>query len=323
VRRALLAVILVAASSLVACGSDGKPDRTIAILRTVPIAKANEQAFLGELDKAGWSTGHNLTFLDPDPSEIHADPDDAAKTVRRWVRDDVDLIVALSTPSAMAASKEGGRDVKVLTLANDPVASGLLNDPDAPEGNLTGLAYRTPADRTIDIASRLADGIDTVGVLWPSDDLGAKPVREALVAAGRSLSVDVVDESFTGADDAGRAVDALAKAGAQVVIIVNSSATVRAYDSIAAALDRASLPSVANIVTATFATVVLAPDPIAAYRQLGRQGARLLGGAAVKDVPLEDPGEFHLTVRTERAAALGVRLSPDLVRQADEIDPSR
>lgn len=322
-RRALLAVILVAASTLVACGSDGKPDRTIAVLRTVPIPKENEQALLDELDTAGWSTDDNLTFLDPDPSEIHADPDDAAKTVRRWLGDDVDLIVALSTPSAMAASKEGGEKTKVLTLANDPVASGLLDDPDAPEGNITGVAYRTPADRTIDVASRLSAGIDTVGVLWPSDDVAAAPVRKALADAARSLSVKVVDESFAGVDDAGRAVDALAAAGAQVVIVVNSSATVRAYDDIAAALDRAKLPSVSNIVTATFATVVLAPDPIAAYRQLGRQGARLLGGASVKDVPLEDPGEFHLTVRTERAAALGVRLSSDLVAQADELDPSR
>lgn len=322
-RRALLAVILVAASSLVTCGKDGKPDRTIAVLRTVPIPEANEQAFLDELDKAGWSRGDNLTFLDPDPTEVHADPDDAAKTVRRWLRDHADLIVALSTPSAMAASKEAGSRTKVLTLANDPVASGLLDDPDAPEGNITGVAYRTPADRTIDVASRISTGIDTVGVLWPSDDVGAEPVRKALVDAARSLSVKIVDESFAGIDDAGRAVEALATAGAQVVIVVNSSATVRAYDAIGAALERASLPSVANIVTATFATVVLAPDPIAAYRQLGRQGARLLGGAAVEDVPLEDPGEFHLTVRAARAAALGVQLSSELVAQADELDPSR
>ena len=39
----------------------------------------------------------------------------------------------------------------------------------------------------------------------------------------------------------------------------------------------------------------------------------------MSDVPVEDPGEFHLTVRRSVAAKLGVQLSKDLVDQADEV----
>jgi putative ABC transport system substrate-binding protein len=319
VRRALLVVALVVTltTSLVACGNDGKPDRTIAILRGVPVAPDTQKAMLGVLAHAGWKVGDNLTVLDPDVNEAHADPADAASTVHGWVTKGVDLIVALSTPAAMAATK-AAPDVPVLTLANDPVGSGLLKNPDAPEGNLTGVAFRTPPDRTIDVATRITDHITTIGVLTPADDPAGDPVRKALDGAARSLSVKVVDAAFH-ENDVGAAVDELSAGGAQVAVLVNSAATVRSYDAISAALTKAKLPAVANIVSNPFALVLLAPDQPAANRQLGRQAVRLLEGTKVSKVPIEDPGEFHMTVRKDVASRLGITVSRDLLEQADEL----
>jgi putative ABC transport system substrate-binding protein len=320
VRRALLvvAVAITLTTSLVACGNDGKPDKTIAILRAVPVAADTQKALLGVLADAGWKTGDNLTVLDPDVTEAHADPDEAATVVRGWVKKGVDLIVALSTPAAMEAVK-AAPDLPVLTLANDPVGSGLLQHPDAPEGNLTGVAFRTPPDRTIDVATRITDAhITTIGVLTPADDPAGEPVRAALDAAARSLSIKVVDAAFH-EDAVGVAVDQLAAGGAQVAVLVNSAATVRSYDAIAAALTKAKLPAVANIASNPFALVVLAPDQPAAYRQLGRQAVRLLEGTKVSKVPIEDPGEFHMIVRKDVARQLGITLSRDLIEQADEL----
>jgi putative tryptophan/tyrosine transport system substrate-binding protein len=317
VRRAVLAILLVIATSLVGCGRDDPPDRSIAFLRVLGIPDANQKAFLDAMADKGWKEGDNLTVLDPDASEVHTD-DDARAAVKGWLGDGADLIVALSTPSAMAALEVAG-DTPILVFANDPVASGLLKDPDEPEGTITGMAYRTPADRTIDLASRVTDDVDTVGVLWP-DDQAAKPVRDQLVDAAGDLSIKVVDETFAAPDAAGGAVDALAAAGADVVVLVNSAATTLAYDQIDAALVRDSLPSVANIISSEIATVVLAPDPLAAYAQLGRQAARLLDGTDVANVPLEDPGEYHLTVRQDVAAKVGVTLSQDLLTQADDVE---
>ncbi|MEN3272361.1 MAG: putative tryptophan/tyrosine transport system substrate-binding protein, partial [Actinomycetota bacterium] len=292
-RRVLLvvAVVVTLTTSLVACGDDGKPDKTIAILRAVAVAPETQKALLGVLADAGWKEGDNLTVLDPDVTEAHADPDDAAAAVRGWVKKGVDMIIALSTPAAMAAMKAAPK-TPILTLANDPVGSGLLKDPDEPEGNLTGVAFRTPPDRTIDVATRIADDITTIGVLAPADDPAGEPVRKGLDEAARSLSVKVVDAAFHDSSDVGTAVDALASGGAQVVVLVNSAATVRVYDALGAALSAAKLPAVANIVSNPFALVILAPDQPAAYRQLGRQAVRLLNDTSVSKVPIEEPGEF-------------------------------
>ncbi len=317
-RRVLVAVTAVVAASLAACGDDGKPDRTVALLRTSPVAQESQDAFFEELEAGGWTIGENLTVLDPDPNEIYEDAEAGEAAVEGWVDDGVDLIYALSTTSAIAAKAAAG-DVPVLVLANDPVASGIIADPRSPEGNITGVAFRVPSDRTLDIARQIGEDIRTIGFLWPGDDPGAEPVRDGLVEAAESLDIELVDESFVGPDEVQAAVDRMADAGAQVVILANASATVRAFDAIEAATTAARLPVVGNIESNPFATVILAPDLVAAYRQIGRQAVRIFGGTDVADVPLEDPGEFRLTVRPSIARRLGIELTDDLLARADEV----
>lgn len=318
-RRVAIGIVLVLAASLVACGDDdGESERTIALLRSSPVAEENQSAFLAELEGAGWRVGENLVVLDPDPDEVYEDAESGRAAVEGWLEEGVDLIYALSTVSGLTA-KEAAPDVPVLVLANDPVASGIIADPRSPEGNVTGVAFRVPPDRTLDVARQMGRDITTIGFLWPGDDVGAEPVRDGLVEAADALGVELVDESFVGSDEVAVAVDAMVERGVQVVVLANASATVRAFDAIEAATTAARLPVLGNIESNPFATVILAPDLEAAYRQVGRQAVRLLGGTDVADVPLEEPGVFRLTVRPSQAERVGVELPEELLAQADDV----
>jgi putative ABC transport system substrate-binding protein len=306
-------------TSLVACGGDdAKPDRTIALLRTSAVPPPSQEAFLDELAESGWEDGDNLTILDPDPEEVYADVDAAADAVRGWIDHGADLIVAFSTQSALAAM-EATDEVPILAIANDPVASGMVADPRAPEGNVTGLAFHVPPDRTLDVARRVGTDITTIGVLYPADDPGAVPIKDGLADAAADLDIDLLPESFVGPDDVGAAVDRLVAGGAELAITVSAPATVNAIDQIKSAADAARLPIVANIETNTAAVVVLAPEVVQVYRQAAQQAARLLDGTDVSDVPVEDPGAYRLVVRADIADRLGLELPRDLLEQADEV----
>ena len=317
-RRLVIGTMAVLATSLGGCGDDGKPERTVALLRTAPVAQESQDAFFEELEDAGWTVGENLTVLDPDPNEVYEDAESGRAAVEGWLEEGVDLIYALSTTSALTA-KEAAPDTPVVVLANDPVASGVIADPRSPEANVTGVAFRVPPDRTLDLARQIGQDVTTIGFLWPGDDVAAEPVRDGLVEAADALGVDLVDESFVGPDEVAGAVEAMVEQGVQVVILANATATVRAFDAIEAATTAARLPVLGNIESNPFAAVILAPDLEAAYRQIGRQAVRLLGGTDVADVPLEEPGEFRLTVRPSRAERVGVELPEELLARADEV----
>ena len=296
------------------------PDQvsTIGVLRAVQsLEPGNLEVFLAELAQAGFVTGRNLRVIGADPTEVHADPVEAESVVREWARDRLDLVVALSSSGAMAAAR-AAPGTNVLFLSNDPSAVGLLANERRPEGRLTGMTFRVPADRTLELARRALPGLAKAGFLYPTSDPAGKPAMEAFVRAGASLGVEIVLGPFAAPEDIGGVIDDLRRQGIECLVLGNAPTTLRNYPSITAALASNPVPVVTNT-TADFALIVLEPDTREIYRQLGRQAVRLLRGASASDVPVEDPGRFRFILSTGVADRLGLRVPPDVVRTADTI----
>lgn len=320
-------VALTLALTMASCGGETEPEatpappaRTIAFLRAVVSgATENQAAFLDELSSLGYRKGENLTLLAEDQSVVHPDEAAATAAVEGWVAEGVDLIVALSTSGAAVAAKSAP-DVPVAFLVNDPVAANLLENERAPEGHLTGVTFRVPADRTLDLARRAVPGAESFGVLHPPADPAISPLLEAANRAAGELGLTVVPAAFTGAGDVAPAVSSLRDRGAGVVWALNSPTTFRFIKEIAAATSDASLPLLTNS-AAESAMLTLEPDVPQLYRQMANQVARLLGGASVRDIPVENPGRFRVTVNLSAASQAGVSLPEDLVAQADKVIP--
>lgn len=308
--------LVLLAGSLVACSDDAVPNRTIAFIRTSPIPAASQEALLDEIVAAGWTSGENLTLLNEDPEAVFSE-EELADAVDGFVAEGADLLVALST-AATRAAMENDDDIPVLVVANDPVASGLVVNPRAPDGVVTGIAFQVPADRTIDLARQLVGADHPLGLLHAADPV-TTPIVDDMRAAAESLSVQLVVESFGSEDEVSAAVSRLSEAGVGAVMLVNAPALVAAHDAIEEATTAVGMPAIANTNVNDFAVLVLAPNNIAVYGQLGRQAVRLLGGADVDEVPLEEPATFNLVVRAGIAEQLGVEIKDELLAQADEV----
>lgn len=305
---AALALLAVAAG----CSDGGNDDRQaaqptrIGILRAVtPPDQEPQRVLLAELAKAGYK-GDRLTVYADDQTDVHPDPADAEAVARSWEKQGVDIILALSTGSARAAAK-GAPDTPILFLANDPVAAGLLKNERAPEGRLTGVTFRVPADRTLDVARRVIPALNTIGLLYPSKDPAADSARENASRAAATLRLTLNGAAFDSDDGVGPAIETLRAGGAQTILLANAPTTVRSFPAIKAAAAAARLPVIANT-TAEFALAVLSPDTNELYRQIARQLLRLLDGASPSDVPVEDPAQFVLTVNAAVAQSLGIVL---------------
>jgi putative ABC transport system substrate-binding protein len=61
------------------------------------------------------------------------------------------------------------------------------------------------------------------------------------------------------------------------------------------------------------------PNIDAIYRQLARLAVKLLNGASVAEIPIEQPTKFELVINRHTADAIGIQLSPDLSARADRV----
>lgn len=312
-----LAAVVVLAACIPGNGADPADADlpTIAVLRSVP--DADHAVFVEELRAQGWRVGEDVRVLPADGTEVHADIDEAREELRRWGQDGLDLVIAYSTPHAQLVAEEAP-GVPGLFNLNDPVAAGLVEDLRHPDGQLTGVTFDSPADRTLHLTRQVIDGLERIGYAAPSDDPAVPGHRRAVLEAADALGIEVVEATFDGPDDVPRAIDELVQAEVGAVYLASSNATIQALDPLERALDRHALPAVANTDFATFAVVVLTPDRAEVRRQLARQTARLLSGAEVASVPVEDPRKFVLILNRTVLDDLGLPdLDRALLRQAD------
>lgn len=316
--RVTRVVGLALALAVSGCGATADGDAhqaSIGVLRVVP--SEHHQIFLDELQALGWTAGQNLRILPADPGELHETPDQALDALRSWRRDGLDLAIAYSTPYAQLVAAEP--DLRGLFVVNDPVAGGLVTNLDAPEGQLTGLTWSTPADLTLDVASSALGGLGRIGYLHPTGDPAVPGHRDGVLDAARALGIDVVDASFDGPADIPAAVQSLARAEVDAVYLASANATFTALEPLERELGRHALPVIANVPFVEFAVVTLSPDRAELARQLARQVARLLDGTAIEAVPTELPRRFEIAINRTQAQSLGLTIESRILRQADVV----
>lgn len=320
-RLALLLVVLTAAGCGVGSGEIATPTsevKTVAFLRAVPGTPSAVPAFLEEMRAAGFSRGRNLVVLAEAAEEVYPDEEQATAAIDEWQRQGVDIVLAFSTTGSLLTQRLAP-EVDILFISNDPTATGILTDERRPEGNATGVTYRVPPDRTLDLARRAIPGLDSIGLPLPEEDPAAAAQHQGIAEAADELGIELVVERFDGPDDVLRAISVLVERGVDGILLSNSPGASRAVAQMEVAATRHGIPVISNTPLAPWALITLAPDTEELQRQLARQAARLLMGSSVSAVPVEDPRRFLLTVNAATAAELGIEINDALLREAHDV----
>lgn len=319
-----LALLAIPAVLVFGCNPASQPSveasdsYTVAFLRAVPGTRAVQSSFLATLRREGYVVETNLTVLAADEEEAYPEQEDAEAAVRQWQQEGVDLIVALSTVGARAA-EEAAPDVNTLFLANDPIATGLVKNAETPGGSLTGVTFRVPADRTLDLIRRAIPGESPIGLAYPPADSAGIAHRDEVLAAAEELGVSVIVEPFADADEVGESISKLADRGAGALLLSTSPTATRALEEFRGSAGSAGLPTIANTPLVPWAILSLYPDSEEIGRQLARQAVRLLSGSSPAAIPVEDPRQLILELNAVAAAEHGIEFSDDLMREADRV----
>lgn len=273
---------------------------------------------MDELARHGFVEGLNLTVIGGKDDEVFPDPADARTAVEQWRRDEVDVIVAYSTAGAEIA-RDGAPGTNVLFLVNDPTVAGFVDDESRPNGSMTGVTFRIPADRMLSLARRILPALQRVGLPYPPGDPAAIPSRDQFTRAAQEQGLEILTEPFSDGADLARAVAVLVQNRVQLLLASVSPTATRALPELADAAAVFRVPFVANVGTADRALLTLSPDGRSIGQQLGRQAARLLNGATPAAVPVENPKRFRITLSEKAATELGITLPEDVLREADVV----
>lgn len=211
--KKIISVILtavLAVSLFTGCNNSGEADNKfqIGIVQIIEHTSLNtiRETMLDELEKLGLDESK----VEIDYKNAANDPSNLNTICQKFVTDKKDLIVAIATPSALAAANATEDIPIVFSAVTDPVSSGLMSDMEHPDSNITGTSDFVDAEKILDLAFKITPDIKTVGLLYCSSEPNSKVVIDKAQAYLQAKNIEVKIKAVTNDAEIPQAGTALA-----------------------------------------------------------------------------------------------------------------
>jgi putative ABC transport system substrate-binding protein len=246
--------------------------------------------------------------------------------VAELVRLNVDVIVALGTPPALAA-KQGTSTVPIVMVwVSDPIGSGLVQSLARPGGNVTGLSLAAPdvLVKYLQLLREAKTGISRVIAITDPTNPGQTAGRQdpGLQAAAKALGLTLQRIPVTTGGDLVAAFPAILKARADAIIVSPlDHVTSRDIEKLVEFATKHRLPSITNRRDYVDAGLLLwfSTNLADQIRYAATYVDKILKGAKPVDLPVEQPTKFTLAINMKTAKALGLTIPPTLLLRADQL----
>ena len=273
------------------------------------------QSFFDELGKAGFVEGSNFEIDRRGNGIASASYEPVAVELTQA---SPDVLMVAGAEAARAAQKATQR-IPIVALADDLLGSKLVASMAHPEGNTTGVAIFAPQldAKRLELLHEAVPGARRIAVLADRQPI---PNIGALESAAQGFGIEIAPFTARSEEDVIRAIDAMRMAQVEAVNLLASPILSSKLGSVIRdqlALRR--LPAVWQWPedAERGGLIGYGPRLSMVYDQCARQVAKLLRGAKVVDVPVEQPTKFELIVNLKTAKMLGVEIQSALLSRAD------
>ncbi len=264
----------------------------------------------GELDAIAAREGVKFTVK---YDNCNADANVLNQIVANFQADNVDLMIGVATPVAMAmqGATDGQDTPVVFSAVSDPVSTGLVASLDAPGANITGTSDMLNTEAIMNMILAADPDISKVGLLY---DAGQDASTTAIKDAKEFLTahnIEIIEQTGTNVEEVTLAANALVSAGAEAVFTPTDNTIMTAELSIYETFRNAGIPHYCGADSFALNGAFLGFG--VNYADLGKETADMAAEILLKE---QDPGSVAVktfdngivTLNEEMMAVLGMDL---------------
>ena len=255
------------------------------------------------LAEAGYVEGQNISII---YQNAQADQSNLNSIASKFVGDEVDLIIAIATPAAQAMAAATSDIPIVFSAVTDPVGAKLVDSLESPSGNVTGTSDAIPVDQMFELCKELTPDVKTFGFLYTASEVNSQSVITEAKMLAADYGFEFVESTITNSSELQQAAEILAtKVDAIYTPIDNGIAS--------------AMPVLAEVAKTAKIPVYVGADSMVAdggyatvginYEDLGTKTAEIvaeiLGGKAIKEVPVATLDHFYKVINETTANAIG------------------
>jgi putative ABC transport system substrate-binding protein len=240
-----------------------------------------------------------------------------------FVRRRVAVIVAITTPAALAAKAATATIPIVFSTAGDPIALGLVTSLNRPGGNLTGNAELTSElePKRLQLVRELIPNTALFGVLADPAFPSTPSVIAGLQAAALTLRLKLVAVDASTDSDLETAFATFSQQRVGAALVLSSNFYNRHTEQVAALAARHALPAIYPYREYVLAGGLMSYGSSLGYfyHQVGVYTGRILKGEKPADLPVQQATKLELVINLKTAMALGLTIPETLLATADEV----
>jgi putative ABC transport system substrate-binding protein len=233
----------------------------------------------------------------------------------------VDVILTISTPSALAA-KQATSTIPIVMIAGDPVATGLVASLVRPGGNLTGLTFFLAeiCAKRVELIKEAIPTLTRMAVFVNPANPSHPIVLAVMQQTANALAVELVPIEVKARDDIAAAIAMVAARQPAALVVIEDSLYIANARQTAEFALRNRVPMIGFKPHAEAGALmdygVDLTDPF--YRSAAFVD-KILKGAAPADLPIERSVKFETIVNLQSAKTLGIDLPTSLLLRANEV----
>lgn len=222
---------------------DGTNEYTIGICNYVDDASLNQivDNIQSELDAIAANEGvkFNIKY-----DNANADANVLSQIIANFQADNVDLMIGVTTPVAMAMQgATEGQDIPVVFSAvSDPVSAGLVASLDAPGSNITGTSDMLNTEAIMNMILAENPDISKVGLLYDAGQDSSTTAINDAKAFLEAKGIEIIEQTGTNVEEVTLAANALVSEGAEAVFTPTDNTIMTAELSIYEIFRKAGIP---------------------------------------------------------------------------------
>jgi len=277
-------------------------------------------AFRQGLKEAGYVDGDNVLI---DFRATGGDYNQLSAMAADLVRRQVAVIVAIGSPSAIAAKAATSTIPIVVDIGSDPVQLGLVDSLNQPGGNVTGLTMLSVEleAKKLEVLRELLPRASAIGMLFNPTNIVTGPETKIAQDAARSLGLQLHVLNATTESEIETAFRALAELRASALAVSGDGLLNSRRAQIVALAARHAVPAVYAVREFVTAGGLMSygTDLADTYRQAGIYAGKILKGAKPVDLPVQRVTKVEFVINLKTAKTLGLTFPITLLALADEV----
>jgi putative ABC transport system substrate-binding protein len=278
------------------------------------------ELFLRRLRELGYVEGKNITI---EYRSADDKLDRLPALAGELVRLNVDVLVTVATPAAIAGKNATRTIPVVFIVVADPVAAGLIDSLARPGGNITGLTNIAAvlAGKRLELLKETVPKLSRVALLWDSQNPGSAQAWKESQLPARELGLQIHSMEVSSADKFEGAFKDATKARSAALAATPNALALSNRKQIVELAAKTRLPAIyfREEFVESGGLMSYGADLDDHYRRAAIYVDKILKGTKPADLPVEQPTKFELVINLKTAKQIGLTIPPNVLARADKV----